>query len=473
MLAIPAGNIGKKAVSPIATVNYIPEKTQSRTAMKKVIDYVKQEHKTKYEADGKSFYLLSGQNCCPETAYEEFMATKKLHGKDCGMFFYHYVQSFSPKEAVSPKTVHELGCKLAQYFDGYEVLIATHIDADHRHNHLIINSVSQRDALKLQEGPDSLTKLRKLSDKLCAEYGLTVLKPFERQKQEHSPKSKSISAREYRAAIRGDSWKYKLISAIDKAMKVSATKQEFISNMNRLGYQVKWEPTHKYITYTAPNGMKCRDNRLHEEKYLKERMEEHYGLSGTKEREQGRGRIIEAVRPDGICHPEGTVGGHDTHADRNGTAFAADGSIPGTAPHLGATRKNHYDANGAYSPAEPEEYGKNDTERSHHAHRQNPGEYSGDEFADLLGNTEENSKNSFRDGNPVAGQRPDPSEVQIQMGRNGSVDIGDILFFAKTLSDMVEPRRNEKESKKYTPKGDSKKKKKKDRYRTIDYDMEL
>lgn len=441
--------------------------------MNKVIKYVKQEHKTKYEADGKSLYLLSGQNCCPETAYEEFMATKKLHGKDCGMFFYHYAQSFSPKEAVSPETVHELGCKLAQYFDGYEVLIATHIDADHRHNHLIINSVSQKNALKLQEGPDSLTKLRRLSDKLCLEYGLTVLKPFERQKQEHSPKPKSISTREYRAAIRGDSWKYKLISAIDKAMKASTTKQEFISNMNRLGYQVKWEPTHKYITYTAPNGMKCRDNRLHEKKYLKERMEEHYGLSGAKERKQDRGRTAEAVCSDGICRPEGTVGGNDTHVDRNGTAFAADGRVHGAAPHTGATGENHYDANNIYSPAESEAYGKHDAKRSRYAHRQNPGDYSRDGFADLFGNTEENSENSFGDGNPVAGQRPDPSETQVQMVRNGSVDIGDILYLAKTLADMVEPRRNEKEKKRYTPKGDLKKKKKKDQYCTFDYDMEL
>lgn len=81
--------------------------------------------------------------------------------------------------------------------------------------------------------------------------------------------SKGMNTREYRAAIRGYSWKFKLINAIDVAIEKSQTREEFIMQMEKQGYGVKWEPHYKYITYTTPQGQKCRDNRLHEEKYLK------------------------------------------------------------------------------------------------------------------------------------------------------------------------------------------------------------
>lgn len=90
-----------------------------------------------------------------------------------------------------------------------------------------------------------------------------------------------MTQREYRAALRGDSWKFQHLNCIDRAMNTSRSKQEFIKQMQKMGYQVNWQDSHKYITYTTPQGQKCRDNKLHDEKYLKIRMEEYYGHGNT------------------------------------------------------------------------------------------------------------------------------------------------------------------------------------------------
>lgn len=96
--------------------------------------------------------------------------------------------------------------------------------------------------------------------------------------------------------LKGKSWKGRLISAIDFSLSNTNSKEEFILYMNQFGYDINWQNTRKYITYTTPEGMKCRDNKLHEEKYLKEKMEEFYGIkrnesitnSSANEYEDGR-----------------------------------------------------------------------------------------------------------------------------------------------------------------------------------------
>ena len=86
-------------------------------------------------------------------------------------------------------------------------------------------------------------------------------------------KTNYINRNEYRVAERGESWKFKLINAIDLSIAESTCKDDFIKTMNKLGYKVNWTDTRKYITYTTPEGYKCRDNKLFEEKYLKGNME--------------------------------------------------------------------------------------------------------------------------------------------------------------------------------------------------------
>lgn len=117
-----------------------------------------------------------------------------------------------------------------------------------------------------------MEQLRKKSDEICSRFGLEVLKPYQK------PKQRTMNQREYRVALRGDSKKLRLMNAIDYAVINSRSKEKFIENMKRIGYGVKWIDSYKYITYTTPDGQRFRDNRLFGEKFLKENMEDIYGL---------------------------------------------------------------------------------------------------------------------------------------------------------------------------------------------------
>ena len=273
----------------MATFTAIPEKTQSATAMKRVIDYVMQDKKTLYNG----IKLVSGQNCLPESAYQEFMATKHQYGKVNGVFFKQYVQSFKPDCNTTPEQIHQIGLELAKAFDGFEVVVATHIDRDHWHNHFVVNSVNCETGLKLQINEKGLEQLRRKSDEICQRFGLEVLKPYQK------PKQKSLNQREYRAALRGNSKKLKLTNVIDYAVAIGRSKKQFIEQMNKLGYGVKWIEHYKYITYTTPDGQRFRDNRLLDDKYLKTNMEElfayEYGTAQTNQQNRAD------YRADGIC----------------------------------------------------------------------------------------------------------------------------------------------------------------------------
>ena len=215
--------------------------------MGRVIRYVSQEKKTMDET-GRRY--LSGINCTPELAQKSFMATKNLYGKASGTFFYQYVQSFSPKEEVTPAEAHQIAQELAErFFPGCEVLVATHMDAEHLHSHLIVNSVHPDTGKKLHFTPNTLEQMRKVSDQLCEEHGLSTLKPYQQDRR-----TQGLRTGEYRAANRGESWKFQLIITIEEVMKRAGTREEFLREMNQQGYQVRWEEGRKSITYTTPTG---------------------------------------------------------------------------------------------------------------------------------------------------------------------------------------------------------------------------
>ena len=232
--------------------------------MSAVMNYAMKTEKTLYEGER----LVSGLNCSPETVYHEFINTKLLHGKDSGRMYYHMVQSFPKGEDVPPKIAHEMAVRLAEHFKDYEVLICTHTDRDHIHSHFIVNSVAFDSGRKFHISTPEIEPIRQLNDRLCMEYGFEICQP----KQKYD-RTKSMSVAEYHAAVKGESWKMRLMNTIDECMKHAGSKAEFIELMEFEGYGVKWTDTRKSITYTTPKGMKCRDDRLHETKYLKERIE--------------------------------------------------------------------------------------------------------------------------------------------------------------------------------------------------------
>ena len=249
----------------MATVIFIKEGRQNRYAMRAVINYCQQEYKT-FDSKSKR-RLVSGVNCDGANSFKEFMATKKVYGKDNGIFFYHYAQSFSPSEKLTPEQAHEIALEFAEKaWEGHEVLVTTHCDASHIHSHFVINSVGFESGMKLRQTPSTLKKLRKLSDEICIAHGLSALQPYEGG-------GKRLSTREYRARMKGESWKQKLANDIDKAMEYSGSKDEFIRSMSILGYHMTWTDERKYLTFHCPNGKSCRDIKLHDEKYLKDNIE--------------------------------------------------------------------------------------------------------------------------------------------------------------------------------------------------------
>ena len=252
----------------MATVTYIRESKQSISAMKGVIDYCFQDKKVYDEISNQR--LVSGVNCDGENAFAEFLATKKSYKKTDGMNFYQYVQSFSPEENITPQKAYEVALEFAEKaWAGYEVLVATHCDAQHIHSHFVINSVSFENGKKLRQNPNTLKSLRALSDEICRHHNLSTLEPC-------SKDGMKISTREYHTAVKGQSWKFKLMNDIDKAMNISGSKEDFINAMSIMGYSVTWTDGRKYITYQCPNKMKCRDIKLHNDKYLKGSMENEF-----------------------------------------------------------------------------------------------------------------------------------------------------------------------------------------------------
>ena len=121
---------------------------------------------------------VTGINCTPETALEEFMNTKRYWGKTDGRLAYHGYQSFKEGEGeITAEMAHEIGVKLAQelWGDRFEVIVATHLNTGHYHNHLIVNSVSFMDGLKYRRTKADYRLMRIVNDRLCKEYNLHVI----------------------------------------------------------------------------------------------------------------------------------------------------------------------------------------------------------------------------------------------------------------------------------------------------------
>ena len=276
----------------MAIVHFVNYKrgTQSRAAMRGVMLYVMQEKKTAW--DGVP--LVSGINCQPQSVYDDFLNTKLLYHKDGGVMFYHMVQSFPKGAAVDPRQAHEAARRLAEYFDGCEVLVCTHVDREHIHSHCVINSVNFDTGKKLHMAKEQLQELMRRNDEICLEMGLPV---FDAPTQQ----ARGMGGAEYHTALKGQSWKLRLMNTIDECMKYAADKDAFVSLMASEGYAVRWEGARKYITYTTPDGLKCRDNKLHEEKYCKEAMEHEFRI---------RAEIVYA-RTQAAQHPAGSTSDAD------------------------------------------------------------------------------------------------------------------------------------------------------------------
>jgi hypothetical protein len=195
--------------------------------LRDVMDYTCQDYKTEKQ------HYISGINCSPETAREKMMITKRAYKKTDGIIAFHAYQSFAYGE-VTPDTAHEIGVKLAQemWGDRFEVVIATHLDKKHLHNHFVLNSVSFADGKKYYDNNENYDRFRLKSDRLCREYQLSVIDDPQKGRRPSYAVYLAEQAGEptYRSLVRAD---------VDKAIALSLTDRQFFAELRKMGYEVK------------------------------------------------------------------------------------------------------------------------------------------------------------------------------------------------------------------------------------------
>ncbi len=213
----------------------------------KALHYASDERKT-VAGEEKTMYV-TGVNCSADTAFSEMISVQERFDKTTGNVAYHAYQSFKTGE-VTPELAHKLGVELAKRMWGveYQVLVATHFNTGTYHNHLVINSVNMWSGKKFNCNEGAYWKLRSISDELCKENGLTVIK---------NPKGKT-PRKLYFAEKNGEPTQYNLMrEAIDKALEMSTNPKDFAYVMKRLGYVIDLNPYHKYATVRSLNSKKA------------------------------------------------------------------------------------------------------------------------------------------------------------------------------------------------------------------------
>ena len=276
----------------------------SKSSIGRAINYVSNKEKTEEK-------LISGIDCNPKTAIDEMKATKELYDKNEGRQYAHFIQSFNPKDNISPEKAHEIGKEFIEKnskFKGHEIILATHKDKEHIHNHFIINSVNYENGNKLHTTKHEYQKMKDISNELSREHNLTVP-----EKSKEQGKITSFNQGKYRIMekhFQGTGKSYILETAIayKKSKERSSTKEEFIKEMEDQGYDTKWKDTSKHITFTnKESGKKVRlanlEKTLNDPDFTKEvlidELQRNYGERQVqRERAKPEQGTYRTVNPD-------------------------------------------------------------------------------------------------------------------------------------------------------------------------------
>ena len=223
-------------------------------SIRQVMTYATNPDKTE-----KQFYT-TGINCEVKDAVKQMQFVKTFYGKENGILAFHAYQSFNEGE-VTPEIAHEIGVKLANemWGDRFQVVVSTHLNTQHIHNHFVINSVSFKDGKKYYSNLTNTALLRKISDEICEEYGLSVLK-------EKNCKSGINFENFYKKSMR-DSDYYKFAKEdIDYAIEHSWTYKEFLKRLKEMGYEVYFR-ANKISVRMYPHKRNIRIERAFGEEY--------------------------------------------------------------------------------------------------------------------------------------------------------------------------------------------------------------
>ena len=222
----------------------------SKATPNKIVSYLTKEEKTQEQ-------LISGKDCTPEYVLDEFKATKELYNQNKGVMYHHIVQSFSPEDNIKPDKAHELGKELAEkQFTDHEVLVVTHIDKDHIHNHLVVNSVNFENGKKYKSSNKSLWDIKRESNKQCERENLKTL-DLDKKATER------VTSGELRLILKGQtSWKDELRQCIDLAKDKTKNIDE-LSKYLKNNFDIDTRITNKTISYKHPEKEKAiRGSRL-------------------------------------------------------------------------------------------------------------------------------------------------------------------------------------------------------------------
>ena len=227
-----------------------------------VIDYATADYKTEKQ------YYVSGINCTVETAIQEMKITKKQYSKEDGILGFHAFQSFAEGE-VTPEVAHAVGVRLAEemWGDRFEVVVSTHLNTNHIHNHFVLNSVSFIDGKRYYDKRETYAELRRLSDFICEEMGLSVLeeKPCKRSKINYSNYyQNNIDKSNYHTIAKAD---------IDRAIAQAYSYKDFENLLEVMDYKLYYR-ANKLSIRRYPYKKNIRIERCFGEDYSIERIKE-------------------------------------------------------------------------------------------------------------------------------------------------------------------------------------------------------
>lgn len=237
-------------MTAIAIVKPISVRKGNLAGLKAVLDYIKDDVKT------KSGELVFGWNCMKDRAFRDMLITKDLFGKTTGRQYAHFVQSFDPRDNITPELAYKIGQEYIaenEKWRNFQILMAVHTNEEHLHIHYIINSVNTKDGTKWQCSKRDLKQLRERSDELCRKYNLHVI---ERGNRGHR------SYGEYAAYQKGVSWKQRLATAIADCLLQSKSRADFLHRLDERGIDADFGKknvmfTVRAGTYEHNKDMKC------------------------------------------------------------------------------------------------------------------------------------------------------------------------------------------------------------------------
>jgi len=195
------------------------------------LEYIKDEFKTEEKL------YISGINCEPDNSYADMVRTKKRFNKENGILGFHAYQSFKEGE-VTPEQAHQIGIELAQelWGDRFEVIVATHLNTNHYHNHFVINSVSFKDGKRYYDNRTTYAEFRRINDLICEENNLSYLNEKKTRKGINylNYQMKGIEYTNYYKSTKND---------IDFAISSSKSYEEFIKCLKNMNYEITYRKT--------------------------------------------------------------------------------------------------------------------------------------------------------------------------------------------------------------------------------------